>query len=290
MNANRDKALLRGSIATLQGGNQAVAQGNLASLLKDEGKLDEAMATYEAVYPTFAALDARQQMAAVLNMQSQVLTDMGRYQEAIAKQEASLKMNFEDGNEEGQVSNLHQLSILYWLTEDYAAALARNQEAETLARKMGNEPLVAATLYQQGLIYNNVASVADNNDEAAGYVRQAFDRFQQRLSIARRIGDEAGASDSLVALGMLLRNADQMRMAIAAFTEALDISQRLNNLVDVGITLDLLGSVHERQGQHAATLEKFEQALQLFRQYGSPQQIAVEEQQIARVRTKMGGA
>ena len=45
---DRAKALLRGSIDTLEGGNKAVAQGNLATLLKDEGKLAEALATYEA--------------------------------------------------------------------------------------------------------------------------------------------------------------------------------------------------------------------------------------------------
>ena len=50
---DRAKALLRGSIATLEGPNRAVAQGNLATLLVDEGKLDAALATYEAVYRTF---------------------------------------------------------------------------------------------------------------------------------------------------------------------------------------------------------------------------------------------
>ena len=48
---DRAKALLRGSIDTLEGGNKAVAQGNLATLLKDEGKLAEALATYEAGLP-----------------------------------------------------------------------------------------------------------------------------------------------------------------------------------------------------------------------------------------------
>ena len=64
---DRAKALLRESIATLEGLNKAVAQGNLATLLTDEGKLAEALATHEAVYRTFEEVGARQQMAAVLN-------------------------------------------------------------------------------------------------------------------------------------------------------------------------------------------------------------------------------
>ena len=45
---DRAKALLAESIATLEGGNKAAAQSNLATLLMDEGKLAEALATYEA--------------------------------------------------------------------------------------------------------------------------------------------------------------------------------------------------------------------------------------------------
>ena len=56
-----------------------MAQGNLATLLTDEGKLDEALATYEEVYATFAALNARQQMAAALSADASVYQDMGDY-------------------------------------------------------------------------------------------------------------------------------------------------------------------------------------------------------------------
>jgi ATP/maltotriose-dependent transcriptional regulator MalT len=57
----------------------------------------------------------------------------------------------------------------------------------------------------------------------------------------------------------------------------------------MGIGLELLGSVHERQGQYAAALEKYQQALELLRQYGSPQQQAVVENDIARVQAKLRG-
>jgi hypothetical protein len=53
---DRAKALLRSSIDTRDGFGKAVAQGNLATLLKDEGKLTEALATYEAVYRIFEPL------------------------------------------------------------------------------------------------------------------------------------------------------------------------------------------------------------------------------------------
>ena len=76
---DRAKGLLRRSIASLEGVNQAVAQGNLATLLQDEGKLAEALATYQEVYETFAALDAKQQMAAALSTDGDIYQDHGKY-------------------------------------------------------------------------------------------------------------------------------------------------------------------------------------------------------------------
>ncbi len=286
---DRAKALLRGSIETLKGGNQAVAQTNLATLLKDEGKPDEALATYQAVYRTFEVLGGKQQMAAALNMQSQVLQDMGRYDEAIAKQEASLQMTRDRGDEEGQAISLHQLSILYMLKGDLAMALARSQEAAEIDRRRNDQAGLAADLHEQGLILNRLAGAAQSEVEREAGRRAAFERFRGSLEIKRRIGNEAGAADTLAELGKMLRDAGQLREAIAAFTEFTETYRRLGNPVKMGMGLEFLGSVHELQGQYAAALEKYEQALELLRQYGSPQQVAIEEAHIARVRGKLGG-
>ena len=183
-------------------------------------------------------------------------------------------MRAQHGNEEGQAISLHQLSMLYRLTEDYHHGPGPQPggggaEPQARASRRG----VAATLHEQGLIYNlNMARAAGTDDEAAGHRQQAVERFQQSLAINRRIGNEAGAANSLGELGKLLRDAGQMREAIAAFTEVLPkLTRRLDNPVKVGIGLELLGIVHERQGQYAAALEKYEEALGLLRKYGSPQ-------------------
>jgi tetratricopeptide (TPR) repeat protein len=286
---DRAKALLRGSIETLEGGNKAVAQGNLATLLTDEGKLDEALATYQAVYRTFEALGARQQMAAVLSRIAAFYRDRGNYEQAIEYEERSLGLGKERGDEEGQAISLHQLSILSMLQGDYPTALTRSQEAEKLARKLNNDRFLAAMLHQQGLILTDLARAAQTDEKRATHRRAAAERFQQSLDIKRRIGDQAGAVDTLHELGKLLMAAGQMREAIAMFSEALDTNRRLGRPDRVGIGLELLGLVHERQGQYAAALEKYQQALELLRQYGSPQQQAVVEDDIARVQAKLRG-
>ena len=283
---DRAKGLLRGSIETREGFGKAVAQGNLANMLQDEGKLEEALAIHVELYSTFATLDAKQQMATALNMQSQVLQDMGRLEEAIAKQDISLEISRERGDEQGQAISLHQISILHWMQGGLEMALARNCEAETLDRKHGNEAMLAIDLHQQGLIFTDLARAAalEQRSEPAApdYRRQAAERFQESLKIKRRIGDEAGAADSLGELGKLLRDAGQYKEAVAAFNEHIETQRRLENPTKLGIGLEWMGSVHERQGEYRAALEKYRQALALFQKY-TPHDTGITERNIARV-------
>ncbi len=81
--------------------------------------------------------------------------------------------------------------------------------------------MLAANLHEQGLIYNRMANAADSDQARADHRQTAAERFQDSLAIKRRIGNEAGAADTLGELGKLLRDAGQMNEAIAAFNEAL---------------------------------------------------------------------
>jgi tetratricopeptide (TPR) repeat protein len=272
---DRAKALLRGCIETVESANKAVAQSNLATLLAEEGKLAE-------------ALGAKQQMAAVLSTTAIIYQNQGNYDKAIEYEERSLALEKERENEEGQAISLHQLSMLYRFKEDYAAALARSQESEALFRKRNIESHVAATLHEQGIIHIKIARAAATGDEAAAHRAAAGERFEASLAISRRIENQADAADTLSELGKLWMDAGQMREAIAAFTKALEIDQRLGRPAKVGLRLEFLGTVHEDQGQYAAALEKYQQALELARKFSSPQEQAIVERHIARVRGKMG--
>jgi len=287
---DRAKALLRESIATLEGFNKAVAQGNLATMLIYEDKLDEALATYEAVYQTFEALDAWQQIAAVLAQISQVYQLKGEIDQGIAKQNSSLQLQQQRGNKQGQAISLHGLSMLYTLKEDYATALGHSEEAEKLALKLGDNHLLAASLHQQGIILTDLARTAQSDEERRTHLQVASERFQSSLELLRRIGDEAGAADPLVELGTLLVEAGRMREAIAAFTEALATYTQLGSPARIGKALERLGFVHERQGEYKAALEKYQQVLKIVQQYSSPQDQAIIEHNIARVQAKLRGA
>jgi len=269
------KTLLRTSIDTLEGPNKAVSQGNLATLLMDEGRLDEALEICKATLPVHQKLGGKQQMAAVLGQISIVHQRKGDYDRASEAQQASLAIKREIGNEEGQAISLHQLSMLYEIKEDYDRALETSQEAEVLARKLGNDRFLSAMLHQQGLIFNDI-----------GRPEEAFTRFQESLEIKRRIGAEASAADSLGEIGKLLMDAGHMREAIAAFTECLGIYRQLGDPAKIGLTLEFLGTVHELQGEYEAALEKYQQALALARKYDPPG-VPIVEGLIGRVRGEL---
>ncbi len=78
MSATGAKALLRGSIETVESGNKAVAQGNLATMLQNEGKLAEALAVHEELYHTFEAIGARRHMTVALSQMGPRLSGHGR--------------------------------------------------------------------------------------------------------------------------------------------------------------------------------------------------------------------
>lgn len=286
---DRAKTLLQSSINSREGSNKAVAQGNLASLLMNEGQLAQALATYEQVYATFAALDAKQQMGAVLNQQSIVLDMMGHTDQAIVKQEASLEIDRQRGDEQGQAISLHQLSIFHRKQEAYQHALKHSQVAEELSRKLGIEALTATTLHTQGLIFNEMARAAKDENAVRGHRQTAAERFSQSLKINRRIGNQSGTGKSLGEIGKLLLDDGQFDKAIVVFSEALDIAQNLGDPISMGLRLEFLGIVHERQGQYPAALEKLQQALRLAQQYSSPQEVARTERLIAWVQAKMRG-
>lgn len=315
------KAILRRSIASLAAApdNQAVAQMNLANLLMEEGKLDEALATYQSGYETFAKLGRKQNMAVTLMQMSMVHQMEGNLAMAVARQEESLRLMEEIGEDEGQAANLHLLAMLYRKQGDYPAALARSQAAERLARKLNLEHGIAKCLHEQGLIYYLMAvddqRLMTNNEQATAgdkrqtartepvegtddqrletnvnYLSLAAQQFQESLTISRRIADEVGVANTVGELGRLLRDAGQWREAVTALREALEIFRRQGNPAKAAIAIEALGVIHEDQGEYPAALAKYQEALALKQKYMAPQNVALTENNIARVRAKMAAA
>jgi tetratricopeptide (TPR) repeat protein len=271
------KALLRRSIDSREGLNRSVSLACLANMLQDEGQLAQALAMHEEVYQMCFSVNGEQQMAAALSQIGSIYHQMGDYDSAIEKQQASLQILRRIDEEEDQAISLHRLSIYYMSKEDFDTALTYSQQSEKIDRKRRDLAGLAADFHQQGLIF-----IQTNRHQ------DAFHCFSESLKISRQIGDEPSAANDLNELGKLYLNLGMMREAIAAFNEALEIRQPLHD-PRMGISLELLGIVHEMQGEYGAALEKYQQALGIFQQAGMVPYIEEARRDIARVRGKMGG-
>ncbi len=217
---DRAKALLAQSIATREGFTRAVAQGNLASLLMQEGRLAEALATYGAVYRTFEAAGARQQMAAALACKwATCYQDMGRVRQGHRnaggqpRHAAGARRRRRPGHQPAPaLHTLHAQGGLLRRAGPQRGGGGAVPQAGHRGARGHHAPRAGPHLQPLG---PRRGRRRGGRPPAPGCVRP----LHREPGHQRRIGDEAGAADSLGELGKLLMGAGRMREAIAAFNE-----------------------------------------------------------------------
>jgi tetratricopeptide (TPR) repeat protein len=270
------KELLKKSIDSREGFDKYVAMGNLATLLNDEGKWQEALNTHQQCLEFFRSIDAKSQMATAITQQAQIYQDRNDYERALRLEQEGLALKEEVGDKEPIVISHYRIAQLLESMEKYDEALTQGEEGLEMARELGNQQFEAAFLHHLGLTLN-----------ALNRHKEAFERFTESLAIKEQIGNKVGQADSLHELGRLLLGAGQFKQALDCFQLALDVYRAVGDPVKVSILLGAIGVVFEAQGHYQEALIKYQEALQLFQQYDSPQYIAHTERNIARVKRLM---
>ena len=270
------KALLHQNIASREGGNKYVAKANLASLLNDEGKWQEALATYQECVDYFESIGAKEQMAPTISQQAQIYQDRGEYEKALELERRAMQIQEEINDENGLAIRHYRIAQLLLRMKRYDEALAAGEQALVKAQAINNAQYEAACLHQLGLTLTSIHRP-----------QEAFARFQESLAIQEQIGNRVGQADTFNEMGNLLRQAGQFDAAFEILHKALSIYLEQQNPVNAAISLELIGLTFEQQGHFSEALEKYQEALRLMKQYGSPQEVAHIENDIARVKGKM---
>ena len=270
------KTLLRQSIASLEGANKYVTKANLAKLLNDEGKWQEALATYQECIDYFANIGAREQIAQTISQQAQIYQERGEYEKALELERQAMA-GFEEFNfQEGISLTLHRIATLLHHIERYDEALAAGEQALAKARAINNPQGESNCLHQLGLTLNRL-----NQPE------EALTRFQESLEITDKIGDRKGQACALGEIGHLFREGGQYREALECFTRSIEIFCELQNPVMVAIAVEAIGFTYEQQSHFPEALEKYQEALRLLKQYSHEGAWCRIEDHIARVKGKM---
>jgi tetratricopeptide (TPR) repeat protein len=267
------KELLKKSIDSLESGNKYVALGNLASLLENEGKWQEALDTHQQCLEFFRSIDAKSQMAGTIGQQAQIYQHRGEYEKALALEHKTLEIAEEINQKEYIVIAHYRIAQLLESMEKYDEALEQGEKGLEMARELNFQADEARFLHQLGLTLNDL-----------NRPQEAFKRFTESLAIHEQIGEKVCQADSLGELGKLLLAAGQFKEAMDCFQRGLNIYRELDDPVKVAIVFEAIGVIFEGQGHYQEALIRYQEALKLFQQYSHQAHVAGTMRNIARVK------
>ncbi len=154
---------------------------------------------------------------------------------------------------------LHALGEIAWLRGEYAAAVARWEEALAQRVASGDRRGEAATLLALGAVLTETGETA-----------QARQRKEQALAVYREIGDRRGEGETHNNLGNAWVEAHRIDEALASYTRAVDLAQETGNLPGEAAALynrgRLLAALARIESAKVALLR----ALDLYRALGDP--------------------
>jgi len=270
------KELLFKSIASVEGIRNYFAKGNLATLLQQEGKWQEALVTYQECIDYFESIGAKEQIAQTISQQAQIYQNRGEYKKALELELQARKIFEETKDEKNLAVNYYRIAQLLLFMNCHDEALAAGEQAMAKARAIKYQAGIAKCLHQLGLTFS-----------ALSRPQEAFARFQESLVIEEETCDRTGQADTLGEMGKILMFAGQFEDSINFLQRALAIYYELNAPVKVASALETIGYTFEQQGHFSEALKKYQEALRLMQQYSSPQHVIHMENHIARVKGKM---
>ena len=164
-------------------------QGQLASVLRRQGKYEEAIASHQSARTLFEQQNEPASVATAWHQLGIVYQDAGQYDPAEAAYRQSLEIETRRGDLSGQASSLLQLGNLY---DD---CLNRPEEAVTFHRQAAEKYVQQEDLRSEGIARNNIADTLcklGRYDEARTEIswviacNQAFGHVARTLDILRR--------------------------------------------------------------------------------------------------------
>ena len=146
---------------------------------------------------------------------------------------------------------------------DLEAAQAQGEEALALARRAGDRPAIALTLYALGCVAS-----------ARGEDAAARSRLEASLVLFQELNHSVGMAGALRGLAMAARGRDDA-LAEAHLRRALALHRAAGDRSGTAGVLGQLGSLARARGDHAGAHEAYEESLALFREAGDPQGCAL---------------
>ncbi len=256
-NGHRDLALdlLARNAVALDGKSRGIAVHNLATLLRENHQHEAALPLYRQAASLLWRERAYPQFAGVLSETSNVYRDRGRLLPALLLQSLAsfLRSLLRDKNGKAICDN--QLSILYRSLRLYPLALWKSRAAESYFRAVEDEVNLAKVLLTQGNLYNWMRQP-----------RAAMLRFEESLSISRRIGDRSIVAGATSGLGRVYIQLRDFARAQVLLEEAIVLRHQYGDHA-IGIEYENMGRLYEARGELAVANNWYHKALPYLEKY-----------------------
>lgn len=191
--------------------------------------------------------------------EAQVLVDLGslhyeldHYPESFELLKQARRIQYEIGDQRGQIETLIVLSQLY----------------ETMGQSD-----VASTCYQQALdLYQTLeattvfSSTETVNDQIESSYAQALAYYQQILTLRQEMGDRRGEGRARMKLGWIYHSTLQYADAMRYYQQSLAIAQEVGDRLAEVQVLDYIGRVYASMNQESRAMQHFQQALIVIHQ------------------------
>ena len=245
--------------------------------LREEGRLAEALAEYEAAERLWHGLEDPLSEARALRRQGQVEIGRGRPERARQLLERA-RPAFDDED------NGWELAAFYndlgearrWAGEPHRA-FEQFGQALAAARRVGNDPGTATALSNQGLVF-----------DLLGETEEALGVYRESLAIWQRLSRPDSIATTQHNLGMAYAGLGRLDDARQLLDQALATHEDQKSLWGQAVVWSGLGWVHTLGGDTAAALDAYRRARDLHHELGDLRGEVVVLGELAELRRRRG--
>jgi tetratricopeptide (TPR) repeat protein len=225
-----------------------------------QGKLIEALGTYQEGLDKAKRLDDRLGMATSLGNIGVVHSKKGEHDVAVGCHNEALAIHRETKYRKGEADTLSNIGTAYFERRDTDTALKYLQEALEISREIGYKQGEAIAIGNMGLVY-----------KAQNELDHALKCHEQAAEIFREVGDRQGEANNLGSIGDVYHAKNDPDTALNYHHEALHIHVEIGAKLGEAKDLGNIGLIHKDKNDLDNALKYLTDALDIFSDIGTPQ-------------------
>ena len=238
-----------------KGRYKLVAKINLATLLREEHKLDTALKLYYQVIPGLIWSRAFLQLAMTIAEIGAIYRHKGKLVRAVMILEFSVLLNGWLKNYQGAAIANSLLASTYRYLKMYKVAIETSQKAIDYFRETNDMLNLGRSLVTLGSIYNFMRRPEN-----------AMDAYDEALQIGQQIVDPQTICRSIGGKAAISMQGNQTDEAQGFLEEAIGLKERYFDYT-VGIEYENLGSIYNKRGNLPLALVWYRKALEKYKKY-----------------------